>query len=127
MLQIYTSPRIENVERLVAVLGEHGIAAKVRNHEAWRAAGWKRFSYSERGDRHAWPQAWVLHAEDYTRARQLLREVGLEPSTRFADELAAARSPGDTARHRAASWRWKLVILALIVAVVLMAALRLAR
>jgi hypothetical protein len=35
MRRIYTSPRIENVERLVAVMAEQGIATKVTNLRAY--------------------------------------------------------------------------------------------
>jgi len=33
----------------------------------------------------------VKHASDHTRARQLMRDIGIEPVTRYAEELAAYR------------------------------------
>ncbi|MEO6077046.1 MAG: hypothetical protein ABIP56_09595, partial [Dokdonella sp.] len=57
-------------------------------------------------------------------ARQILREVGLEPAVRFADELAMSRSVPDVARARAeASKRFKLIILALVTGVIVLIAL----
>ncbi len=116
---------MENIERVAALLGESGVETVVRNHQAWRAASWKRFSYTSRNDSEAWPQVWAVRAEQYTRAREVLRDAGLEPATRFADELAAARAAGEDRGHRAAGWRWKALILAAIVAVLVMIALRL--
>jgi len=62
-----------------------------------------------------------VRSEDQTRARQILREAGIEPATRFAEELAASRGIGDVTAHRRASARIKLVVLALIVGIVLLA------
>ena len=114
MRQIYTSPRMENIDRVVALMAEHGIETTISNRQTWQRADWKRFSYSARGDRDSWPQISVVRSEDQTGARQLLRDAGLEPATRFADELAAARGVGDAGSHRRLSMRVKLVILALI-------------
>lgn len=120
MRQLYTSPRIENVNRVVALLNEQGIETSVTNRCVYHTRDWKRFSYTERSERDAWPQVWVVRAEDQTRARALLREIGLEPATRFADELAAARGIADTIQHRSVSMRWRLVLLALIAGVALL-------
>lgn len=120
MRQIYTSPRMENVERVVALMAQHGIQTSVSNRRAYQGADWKRFSYATPGDRDSWPQISVVRAEDQTAARRLLREAGIEPATRFAEELAAARSAGDVNAHRRASMRVKLVVLALIVGVSLL-------
>ena len=66
-----------------------------------------------------------MRSEDQTLARKLLREAGIEPATRFADELAAARGAGDPTPHRRASMRIKLVVLALICGVCVLIATRL--
>jgi len=91
MRQIYTSPRYENVERVVALLSAANIATTIRNRRDWQGGQWKRFSYTQRGESEGWAQVWVTDSNDQTRAREILREAGLEPATRFADELAAAR------------------------------------
>jgi len=121
MRQIYTSPRMENIQRVVALMSEQGIETTINNRRAYQGADWKKFSYTARGDRDSWPQISVVRSEDQTRARQILREAGIEPATRFAEELAAARSAGDTTPHRRASMRVKLVVLALITGIVMLA------
>ncbi len=122
MRQIYTSPRAQNVERVVALMNEAGIATTVRNRRDWQGGQWKRFSYSERGDSEAWPQVWVTDSSDQGRARQILRDAGLEPATRFADELAVARTPGDPRRHRQQSMRMRMILLGLIGGVIVLIA-----
>ena len=123
MRQIYSSPRQANIDRVVELMAEHGIQTSVSNRRAYQGADWKRFSYSAKGDRDSWPQVWVIRSDDQTRARQVLREAGLEPATRFADELAAARGAGDTSRHKQASTRVKLIVFALIAGVIALIAL----
>lgn len=117
MRQIYTSPRMENIERVVALMAEQGIETSIANRRAYQGADWKRFSYSAKGDRDSWPQVWVVRSEDQTAARRILRDAGLEPATRFADELAAARGAGDVSGHKRVSMRVKLILLALIAGV----------
>ncbi len=123
MRQIYTSPRIENIERVVALMAEHGIQTSVSNRRAYQGADWKRFSYTAGNDRDSWPQVSVVRSEDQTLARKVLRDAGLEPATRFAEELAASRAAGDPAVHRRASMRVKLILLALILGVSILIAL----
>lgn len=125
MRQIYTSPRMENIERVVALMAEHGIQTSIGNRRAYQGADWKRFSYTERGDRDRWPYVSVVRSEDQTLARKLLREAGIEPATRFADELAAARSAGDPTTHKRTSMRIKLVVLALICGICMLIAMKL--
>ena len=117
MRQIYTSPRMENIERVVALMAQHGIQTSITNRRAYQGADWKRFSYTAKGDRDSWPQVCVVRSEDQTLARTVLRDAGLEPATRFADELAEARGVGGPATHGRASMRIKLVVLALIAGV----------
>lgn len=91
MRHIYSSPRIENVERLVAVMAEHGIPTRVTNRRAYDRTSYSRYSYARPGASRNWPAVWVTHANDHTRARKLMRDIGIEPVTRYADELAAWR------------------------------------
>lgn len=127
MRPIYTSPRLANIERVVALLAEHGIQTSIGNRRAYQGSDWKRFSYTAKGDRDTWPQVMVMRADDQPLARKLLREAGLEPATRFADDLAAARGVGDPKSHSRASMRVKLVVLALIAGVSVLIALTILR
>ena len=76
MRQIYTSPRPENIDKVVALLKEQGIETTVNNRSNWNRPSYERFSYSQRREnRDSWPQVWVNHADDYTRARNALAAV----------------------------------------------------
>jgi len=114
MRQIYTSPRVENVERVVALFNEAGIETRVTNHRSWAGRDYRRSSYSARTDSSDWPQVWVVNAEDQPRARAILRDAGVAPATRFADELARSRAPKtETSRH-ALGMYVRLALLAII-------------
>jgi len=93
MRQVFSSPRIENVERVVALLNEAGIETRVTNRRAYAGHDFRGPSYSAKQDQSGWPAVWVVKAEDQPRARALLRDIGIAPATRFADELAQAREP----------------------------------
>ncbi|MEO6967746.1 MAG: hypothetical protein ABI132_04720 [Rhodanobacteraceae bacterium] len=114
MRQIYTSPRQQNIERVVALLAEQGIVTSVTNKRAWVRPSYSRFSYSQANDSGEWPVVWITHAADQTRARQLLREIGIEPATRYAEALAAARDPAipDPNRHHRAAMRVRIALMA---------------
>ncbi|MEO9078542.1 MAG: hypothetical protein ABI268_04430 [Rhodanobacter sp.] len=117
MLQIYTSPRQESIDTVVALMAEHGIEASVSNRSNYNRPTWQRFSYSQRREeRSTWAQVWVTHADDHTRARALLREIGIEPVIRHAEELAAVRnlSPIDK-RERTAALVRRILLIAVVV------------
>ncbi|HET7562927.1 MAG TPA: hypothetical protein VFJ87_11175 [Rhodanobacteraceae bacterium] len=94
MRKIYASPRLQNIEHLVAVMNEHGIATKVTNRRVYDRSSYVNFSYARPGNSEDWPTVWVVNANDHTRARQLMREIGIEPPTRYAEDLAAFRARG---------------------------------
>lgn len=121
MRQIYTSPRVENVDRVVAMLNEAGIATSVTNRRAYAGHDYRRPSYAKPPDRDSWPQVWVVNANDQSRARALLREAGVEPPTRFADELAQSRGEATPeAKRNALVWRVRVILLAIIVTLVIL-------
>lgn len=126
MRQIYTSLRQENIDRVTALMNEHGIETTITNRSNYKGGDWKKFSYTNRPDASTWPQVWVVNANDQTRARELLREAGIEPPVRYADELAAAmREPlTGTARHRAVAGRMRMVALSLVAVASVLLSLR---
>ncbi len=127
MRQIYTSPRQVNIDRVVVLLADHGIATTVTNRRAWQGHDWKGHSYSQREGSERWPQVWVVDANDQTAARELLREAGIEPATRYADELALERrdrSAGSPARHTSIASRARLAALAIVGIAALVLAMR---
>ncbi len=125
MRQLYTSPRQENIDRVVAMLTEHGIESTVTNRSNWNRPSYQRFSYSQQQDsRESWPQVWVSRAEDYAQARSLLRELGIEPVIRHGEELAAARDPSRQVGRRSTPNRVRRILLIAVVAVFALQALR---
>lgn len=125
MRQIYTSPRQENIDIVVALMAEHGIEATVANRSNYNRPTWQRFSYSQqRDDRGSWAQVWITRADDYTRARILLREIGIEPVVRHGEELAAARNPTPADRRAHTVTRVRRIVLLAVLAVLAMAMLR---
>ena len=128
MRQFFTSPRLENVEALEKVLEEAGIATRVSNRTTWRRGTKRDFSYTDRAAGGAWPALWVVNADDYPRARQILRDCGLLESTRPgessylpAPEPVAPQSPKAAAER----WRWIIFVVTLILATIV--ALRLGK
>lgn len=112
MRQFYTSPRPDNIDRVVALLAEHGIATTVTNRTIWNRSNYQRFSYSrQRENRDSWPQVWINRADDYTKARALLREIGIEPLIRHGEELALARNPTPELRRRSVAVRIRRIVL----------------
>ena len=108
MRQIYTSQRLENIDRVVAMMAEAGIQTSVTNRHAYKGHDYKGPSYTARVDPSTWPQVWIVHAEDQPRARALLREAGVEPPTRYADEVAQSRSDVRTPEQKRVAFTWQV-------------------
>jgi hypothetical protein len=122
MRQIYTSARNENVDRVIALLREAGIETSVTNRSNYAGHDFRGPSYSAKSDRETWAQVWVVHSEDQARARAILREIGIEPPTRFAEELEQSRSKERTPAERRTRFVWNIRtgVLALIVLLVVL-------
>ena len=117
MRQIYTSPRQKNIDSVVALMAEHGISATVANTSNYNRPTWQRQSYApRRQDRSGWAQVWITHADDYSQARKLLIELGIDPVIRHGEELAAARNRTPVERRaRIATWVRRGLLLAVLV------------
>lgn len=85
MRRIFASPRLDNVDRVVALLRIGGVDPIVSNRKPW-AEGWDRrhMPYSDRQTKEQWPQVWV-HPDDLARAREILRDSNVVPTTRVPD------------------------------------------
>lgn len=107
MRQIFASPRLDNVDRVVALLRIGGVEPIISNRKRW-AEGWDRrhMPYSDRQTKEQWPQVWV-HPDDLARAREILREANVVPTTRVPDynytpPQAASAPPNRLSRLRLA-------------------------
>jgi len=121
--QVFTSPRLENAERVAQLLRDAGVEVRIENGRSYRGGLRGNFSYREQARTEPQPAVWVLRSEDQPKARALLREQGLLDSTRgdtgyrlpaFRSEAPAERD--DPGRRRA--FRLKLGLL-LVIALVL--------
>jgi hypothetical protein len=115
MRQIYSSPRHENVDRVVKLLNDNGIGTKISNRKSYGGESWKRFSYGAKDDSENWPKVWVMDSNDLVKAREIMREAGLDPGTRRSEELANAvrRGPQEAPKMSVAN-RVRLVALGLV-------------
>jgi len=124
MRQFFTSPRLENVERVEQMFEEAGIATRVTDRPTWNRATKRDFSYTDRRTTAKWPAVWVINADDYSRARAMLRELGLMESTRdiptFAADEAPAAVVASDPRDRAVGRTRLLLLVAVIIGALLM-------
>ena len=99
MRQVFTSTRLENVEGVAKMLGEHGIETKITQGRSWKGNSRREFSYSAKHhDETQQPAVWVLKSEDFKLARELLHEGGLLASTRETSYLPEKLQFRDTAK-----------------------------
>jgi hypothetical protein len=128
MRQMYTSPRLSNVEGVAKLLDEHGIENKITQGRTYKGVSRREFSFREtEKSKDEQPAVWVLKPEDYKRARELLQEGGLiEANTRdsyLPDNLQFKDEAGkpDAAKR---IFRIKLVLLGVIGAMAALMAVR---
>jgi ABC-type transport system substrate-binding protein len=114
MRQVFTSPRLENVEGAARLLNEHGIETYISNARSYKGNRRSNYSYTElaRGEAGAQAALWIVLPNDITRARQLLREAGLIETTRPATFLPAPVVAAKEA-PRASPWPMRIRLLLL--------------
>ncbi len=127
MRQVFSSPRLENVEAVAQMLRDAGIEVRITNGRSYKGAMRSQPSYSDQTAPK--PAVWVVQSDDQIRAREILREHGLLESTRPTDsfvplsfrddETQAAKTP---AQKRL--FRFKLFLLAAIAIIMVLAMLR---
>lgn len=126
MRQVFSSPRLENVEGVARLLNEQGIDTHISQSRSYKGQRRGTFSYAQSGraDTSQWPAVWIVRAEDQPRARELLREAGLltatsKPTYLPEVELDPARS---AKKPLSAAWvlRLRLLILAAIAGLTLL-------
>ena len=105
MRQMFTSPRLENVERVAALLNEAGIETKLVGGRSWKGYSRRQFSYADKKAQKAEEHAsvWVVKPDDYKRARELMHELGLLEDSAPASFLPEGRRVATTADKAAAA------------------------
>lgn len=98
MRQVFTSVRLENVERVEQMLNAVGIETKITQGRSWKGVSRREFSYSAKNhDPSQQPALWVIKPEDFKQARQILHDAGLLEATRDASYLPGHLSFRDPA------------------------------
>ncbi len=111
MRKVFTSPRLENVEAVAALLRAQGIAVKIAEDRSYHGSRRSTFTYRIEEDAAPQPSVWIVHANDQPRGRQLLREAGLLESSRGGESsylplslLDRDKDGSAAAKARRASW-----------------------
>ena len=128
MRQVFTSPRLVNVEGVAQLLREAGVDIKVTEGRGYRQVSRREFSYvaQAREGEAQQPSVWVINSDDYKRARELLHEAGLLESAAAPSYLPEAlqlkeRAPANSQQR---IFRIKLVLLVVLGAFVLLGLVR---
>ena len=88
MRLMFSSPRLENVENVERLFNEAGIETKITDGRTYKGYSRRQFSYTDKNpDASQQPSVWVIRAEDYKKARDILHEGGLLESTRSESYL----------------------------------------
>lgn len=126
MRQVFSSPRLENVERVAELLNQAGIETRITHARSYKGGLRGNFSYRDHVRTDPIPAVWVVKSEDQPAAREILRNAGLLDSTRMATgySLPVFRTetpdaPSDPARKRA--FRLKAGLLLVIGVVIVLA------
>lgn len=82
MRQVFTSPRLENVEGIAKLLRDEGIEVRITHGRSYKGAIRGNFNYRDSLRKGPQPAVWVVKSEDQPRAREMLRNAGLLESTR---------------------------------------------
>ena len=91
MRQLFTSPRLENVEAVAKLLTNADIEHKVSGGRSYKAYSRRQFSYSEMQKADSEQAAvWIIKSDDYKRARELMHELGLLEATQAPSYLPDA-------------------------------------
>ena len=119
MRQVFSSPRLENVEAVAELLRAEGIEVRISGDRSYRGKRRSSFSYRERDKSDPQPAVWIVNSEDQPRGRQLLRDAGLIESSRGESSyLPLPVLDGGGARTveagKRARMRMRLVLLGLI-------------
>lgn len=119
MRKIFSSPRLESVERVAALLTEHGVEARITNGRSYKGQARSHFTYRDHARSEPEPTVWIVKPDDQPKARELMRDAGLLDSGRSPTgylSTAALHGPGD---GDPANRRVFMVKLALLIGIVL--------
>lgn len=94
MRQVFSSPRLENVEAVAELLRARDIEIRISNGRSYRSAIRGNFSYRDQAQSGPQPAVWVVRSEQQPQARRLLRDAGLLQSVRMPSDSYLPDLPG---------------------------------
>lgn len=124
---IYSTPRLDNAERVASLLEADGVATRLLYGPHFRRNTWRGANYSQPSNPGNWPRVLVLNNGDLPKARAVLRQAGLMAPAGFdRDEDAPEPAPiiqsrqDDSGRPRilASRIRVALIVILLLVAAI---------
>lgn len=127
MRQVFSSPRLENVEAVAQLMRDAGIEVRITNGRSYKGNRRSGFSYTDPDVPK--PAVWVVKSDDQVQAREILRAAGLIDTTRPSDSFTAPSyrfEPQAQVKTPAQKrmFRIKMTLLGVIVVVVALALIR---
>lgn len=134
MRVIYSTPRLENAERVAQLLEQEGVSVRLLFGPHYKRNTWRGANYRQTQNPGDWPRVLVLNNGDLPRARAVLRTAGLLSPAPFergdTDELAAPsivfnkadRTPADPG---VVARRIRLALIAVVLLIAVIQAVRL--
>lgn len=80
---IYSTPRLENAERVAKLMEAEGIGVRLLFGPQFRRNRWRSTDYRQTDDPGHWPRVLVLNNGDLPKARAVLRSAGLMAPASF--------------------------------------------
>lgn len=116
MRQMFTSPRLSNVEGVAKLFDDNAIENKITQGRTYKKVSRREFSFRDQVSKDEQPAVWVLRPEDYKRARELLVDGGLVDANTRDSYLPDALQFKETAKADPAArlFRIKVALLAII-------------
>jgi hypothetical protein len=113
MRQIFTSPRLENVEMVAALLKDAGIETWISEARSYKGNRRGTFSYKDAQRGGSQPAVWIVKADDLTAARSIMRDAGLLATTRpgSAQQVLPPSPHGVVDPNRTAKRMRRLILL----------------
>lgn len=127
MRMMFTSPRLENVEAVQALLRDADIDSKIVGGRSYKAFSRRGFSYNAKTPygMESPPQLWVIRADDYRKAREILMSQNLLEDKREAFVPESYRQAPVTGSSTAKLSKIRIVLLMGVMTVMVIQAIRL--
>lgn len=127
MRMMFTSPRLENVEAAQALMRESGIETKIVGGRSYKAFSRRGFSYNAKTPYGTEQQAqlWVIRADDYRKAREILMSQNLLDDKREASAPPSYRQDSIGVNPARKLSKLRILLLMGVIAVMVIQAIRL--